>query len=166
MPPPPPPEIQTHVEKAARSVAELHERFEKDATAHQLAIEGITRGLARPALLYVILAFALAWVGANLMLPRLGIRAFDPYPFGALQMLVSLSALMMTVLILTAERRIDRIEERRARLALQLSMLVEQKTAKVIDLLEELRRDDPHIPDRRDDEAQALIDEVDMTAMS
>lgn len=160
------PDITNHVERTARSVAELHDAFERDATSHQLAVERLTRSLARPATAYALIVAALLWIGLNITLPRLGMHAFDPYPFGALQAFSSICALIMTVLILTAERRFDRIEERRARLSLQLSMLVESKTTKVIDLLEQLRRDDPTIPDRRDHEAEALIDQVDVAAMS
>ncbi len=39
---------------------------------------------------------------------------------------------------------------------LELVILSEQKTAKIIELIEELRRDDPHIRNRLDDEATAL----------
>jgi uncharacterized membrane protein len=39
---------------------------------------------------------------------------------------------------------------------LELAILSEQKTAKVIQLLEEVRRDSPHIHDRVDQEAEAM----------
>jgi hypothetical protein len=39
---------------------------------------------------------------------------------------------------------------------LELGILSEQKTAKVIELLEESRRDSPLIPDRVDQEANAM----------
>jgi uncharacterized membrane protein len=41
-------------------------------------------------------------------------------------------------------------------LILELAILSEQKIAKVIQLLEESRRDDPNIRDRRDPEAETM----------
>ena len=41
-------------------------------------------------------------------------------------------------------------------LILELAILSEQKIAKVIQLLEELRRDNPNIHDRRDPEAETM----------
>jgi uncharacterized membrane protein len=48
------------------------------------------------------------------------------------------------------------VAERRARLDLKVMLLTEQKAAKVIDLLEELRRDLPNVRNRHDSGAWAL----------
>jgi hypothetical protein len=45
---------------------------------------------------------------------------------------------------------------RRQQLMLQLAFLSDHKQAKIISLLEELRRDDPLIHDRHDHEAEAM----------
>jgi uncharacterized membrane protein len=62
----------------------------------------------------------------------------------------------MTVVILTTENRMSEIEEQRSRLHLQISILAERKTAKIVELLEELRRDMPSVPNRDDAEAQEM----------
>ena len=62
----------------------------------------------------------------------------------------------MTIVILTTENRMSEVEEQRARLHLQISMLAERKVAKVIQLLEELRYDLPSVPNRADPEAAEL----------
>jgi uncharacterized membrane protein len=48
------------------------------------------------------------------------------------------------------------LAEQRAHLDLKVTLRTEQKTAKLIDLLEELRRDMPNVRDRHDPEATAL----------
>jgi uncharacterized membrane protein len=48
------------------------------------------------------------------------------------------------------------LEEQRAHLDLKVTLLTEQKAAKMIDLLEELRRDLPNVKNRLDPEAVAL----------
>jgi uncharacterized membrane protein len=59
----------------------------------------------------------------------------------------------MVVLVLSAQRREDRLTQRREQLTLELAMLSEQKAAKIIQLLEEYRRDNPQVRDRHDAQA-------------
>lgn len=49
----------------------------------------------------------------------------------------------------------------REQLILELALLNEQKTAKVISLLEEFRRDIPIVDDRVDDQAEAMAEPAD-----
>ena len=65
------------------------------------------------------------------------------------------------MLILASQRREDQLAERRDQLTLELAILGEQKTAKVIALLEEFRRDNPRTPDRVDPEATAMAQPAD-----
>jgi uncharacterized membrane protein len=81
---------------------------------------------------------------------------FDPAPFSWLQGVVGLGALLTATVVLTKQNRAARLAERRAHLDLKVTLLTEQKTAKLIDLLEELRRDMPNVKDRHDPEAAAL----------
>jgi uncharacterized membrane protein len=74
---------------------------------------------------------------------------------------VALAALYMTVFILTTQRREDELASRHEQLTLELAMLSEQKAAKIIALLEELREDHPEIRDRVDKEAVAMSSPAD-----
>jgi uncharacterized membrane protein len=69
---------------------------------------------------------------------------------------ISLSALYMTTLILITQRREDELASHREQLILELGILSEQKSAKIIELLEELRRDAPDLRNRVDPEATAM----------
>ena len=80
----------------------------------------------------------------------------DPPPYYWLEGVVSLAALVMTVLILTTENRLSEMDEQRSRLHLQISMTSDRKAAKIIQLLEELRYDMPSVMNREDPEAAAL----------
>jgi uncharacterized membrane protein len=62
----------------------------------------------------------------------------------------------MTILSLSTQRRDDQLVSYRDQLMLELAILSEQKAAKIIELLEELRRDDPNIHNRLDQEAETL----------
>jgi uncharacterized membrane protein len=63
---------------------------------------------------------------------------------------------LYSCLILADERREDRLAQLHEQLNLELAILSEQKTAKVIQLLEESRRDNPLIHNRVDQEAEAM----------
>ncbi len=59
-------------------------------------------------------------------------------------------------MVLIKQNRLDKLAEQRAHLDLKVTLLTEQKVAKLIDLLEELRRDLPNVRNRHDPEAIAL----------
>jgi uncharacterized membrane protein len=90
------------------------------------------------------------------MLRRFGVAAFDPPPFQWLQGIVGLGALLTATVVLIKQNRLAKLAEQRAHLDLKVTLLTEQKTAKLIDLLEELRRDLPNVKDRHDPEAASL----------
>ena len=67
---------------------------------------------------------------------------------------------MATVVLITQNRQ-GRIAERRQQLDLQINMLNDQRTAKIIALFEEMRRDMPALKNRIDPEADALSEKID-----
>jgi uncharacterized membrane protein len=62
----------------------------------------------------------------------------------------------MVVLIISAQRHEEQLAHRRELLLLELAVRSEQKIAKVIALIEELRSDHPLLPDRSDPGAETL----------
>ena len=71
----------------------------------------------------------------------------------------------MTSVILITQNRRSAEAEQRAQLDLQVNLLAEQKVAKLISLLEELRRDIPIVRDRVDQVAEAMERPVDARAV-
>ena len=67
----------------------------------------------------------------------------------------------MVILILATQQREYHPSQLREQLILELAILSEQKTAKVIQLLEETRRDNPLIRNRVDQEAEAMAQPAD-----
>ena len=82
--------------------------------------------------------------------------AFDPAPYGYLNTLVSVGALVVTILILAGQRREDEATKRVIRLTLHLVAESEEKVAKLIQLVEEQRRDSTSLENRTDAEAERL----------
>jgi uncharacterized membrane protein len=148
------------------SVASIRARAEQRLDRHQRMMEVLTAALGRPRTVYVTLSIVAGWVAFNLVTPKLfGWQRIDPPPFFWLQGMVALSALLMTTLVLITANRQTRNAEDRSHLDLQVNLLAEHKVAKLIALVEELRRDLPMVRDRIDREADAMQEAVDPNAM-
>ena len=116
----------------------------------------LTDALSRPRTILVLTGIVGAWIALNLTLPLVGRTALDPPPFFWLEGTLSLASIYMLFLVLVSQRNESQLERRRELLSLELAVRGEEKTAKVIELLEELRRDIPQVPDRIDDEADSM----------
>jgi uncharacterized membrane protein len=151
-----PPGPPSYVQETHGAISRLDREHVERATALERAASRLTGAIGRPASLVVIAIGVPAWIAGNLLAARSGARPIDPPPFGLLQVITGVAALFVTVLILTTQRREDRLEDRREQLSLQLAVLSEQKSAKIIELLEEMRRDAPALLDREDAQAAAM----------
>jgi uncharacterized membrane protein len=147
------------------TVASIRASGQRRIGRHQRWIERFTAEVGRPRSLYVIVGFVVVWVTDNLLAPTVGARSFDPPPFQWLQGLVGFSALLTTMTVLVTQSRQSRDFEQRAELELQVNLLAEQKAAKIIGLLEELRRDIPTVSNRVDPVADAMQEPMDPRAV-
>jgi uncharacterized membrane protein len=138
------------------AVIALQTKAEKDLSRTQRAVEAVTAFFGRPTFLYSILLVVSLWILPNVLPRRFGFPQFDPPPFEWLEHLLSLASLLMTAGLLIAQKRQEKLAEQRAQLSLQLNLLSEQKIAKLIALIEELRRDLPNVKDRHDPEAEVM----------
>jgi len=155
-----------HVDHKIQTIAELFARTERRVGRHQLAIERMTDAVGRPMTAYMLALVVVGWILANTLAPRFGVRAVDPPPFAWLQVAACIAALLMTVTILTTQNRVARLAQQRAQLDLQVNLIAEEKIAKLIALIEELRRDLPSVKDRRDTLAEAMTEAVNLDAVA
>ena len=138
------------------AVLDFYAREDQKITRSQRILERISGYIGQPIFLALILLFVALWMLANDGMHQLGMAEFDPAPFFWLQGIVGLGALLTTTVVLSKQNRVAKLEEQRAHLDLKVTLLTEQKAAKLIDLLEELRRDLPNVKNRHDPEAAAL----------
>jgi uncharacterized membrane protein len=158
------PILPAHIEDTIRAIAELHAQHHRRASPVQRVVDRSVRTLSRPRFVGVLTIVIVGWVAVNYALSAYG-HAFDMFPFPLLQDAGSMLALYLTILILITQRREDELTQHREQLTLELAILGEQKNAKIIQLLEELRRDNPMIHDRIDEEAEALSTPADPQAV-
>lgn len=138
------------------AVLDFYTREELKISHSQRLLERFSGVIGRPLFLGMILLFVVLWTFANTVAPRFGGIVFDEPPFLWLQGIVGLGALVTATVVLIKQNRLARLAEHRAHLDLKVTLLTEQKAAKLIDLLEELRRDLPNVKNRHDPEAAAL----------
>ena len=150
------PILPAHIDETIRAIAELHAQHHRQATPVQRAVDRLTLLVSRPRFVGWLTLAIVLWIGVNLTLQLAGLHTPDPAPFAYLQDAGEVMGLYLTVLILVTQRREDQLTEAREQLTLELAILSEQKSAKIIALLEELRRDNPLIVNRVDEEADAL----------
>ena len=148
--------LPDHISQQVDTIAALHARGESEVSIHQRLIEKVTAFLGRPLFLNLTIAAIAVWIFLNIPANRPNLAPFDPPPFPLLAWLVSTGGLLLTIVVLITQNRQARLAERRAQLDLQVNLLSEQKIAKVIALMEELRRDMPSVPNRHDPEAEAM----------
>jgi uncharacterized membrane protein len=123
---------------------------------YQRPLETVSSLLGRPAFFYGIVLVVTGWVLLNVFSRRVAVAPFDPAPFVWLQGLVGLGALLTAIIVLITQTRQGKLAEQRAQSDLQVSLLTEQKIAKLVALVEELRRDLPNVTNRHDAQAAAM----------
>jgi uncharacterized membrane protein len=148
--------LPPHIEQTVQAIARLHAAHEGRATTLQRLVDRMTALVARPAFIGVTIVTVGVWIAANMLLRRLAGWSFDGSAFPWLQGAGELTALLITTLVLISQRRKDELAELREQLTLELAIMTEQKSAKLIALMEEMRRDDPALVNRVDSQADEM----------
>jgi uncharacterized membrane protein len=153
--------LAEHESQSVQDLARLYRAHTKGISSLQQAMERATALMGRPGFAVLLGAAVLAWIAYGL---TWGGGVTRP-AFIWLELSATIMALLVAILILVTQRREDDVAERRAQLTLELALLADRKNAKIIALLEELRRDAPNLADRDDAESQAMSRPADPKAV-
>jgi uncharacterized membrane protein len=104
----------------------------------------------------------MAW---NLLAPEIGFDQWDEPPFFWLQGFIALNAFVISTAVLIRQNRMSALANHHAHLDLQVNLLAEEKSSKIIQMLEDLRRDMPNVRDKVDHEAEELSKPTDTGAI-
>ena len=144
------------------TIAGHYARHEEEVTRAQAFIEKMALFLGSPRYVAGSVVLILVWMGINLIGPAFfDIDEFDEPPFFWLQGFVGLNALLISTTVLIRQNRMSVLAAHNAHLDLQISLLAEQKSSKIIAMLEELRRDMPGVPGKVDAQADELAKPAD-----
>src|SRR5579863_1255178 len=146
----------TVAREIGQATAQLRAEHRLETTGPQQAVDRVTALVGQPAFVAVLAAGIGLWVVGNLLASALGAKPMDRPPFAWLQGVVTTGALFVAALILTTQRREDQLARHRSQLILEILLLNDQKISKIVELIEEVRRDSPAILNRIDDQAIAM----------
>src|ERR1700732_1461088 len=119
------------------AIAKLEEEALHCRTATERASDAIVKIIGNVPFLLLQVVLVFAWATVNLSLVP-GVRAFDPFPFGILALIVSSESVILTIFVLISQNRMARQAARRSPLDLQSRILAEQELTTVLQMLEKL----------------------------
>jgi uncharacterized membrane protein len=108
------------------AIAKLeHEALERRTLAERTS-DAVAKFIGSVAFLLLQVLIVLAWSAINLKLIP-GVKAFDPFPFGILALVISSESVLLTIFVLISQNRMTRQADKRSHLDLQVGMLAEQE---------------------------------------
>jgi uncharacterized membrane protein len=147
--------LPEHVLKNVETIASHRDRQKQSVKADRRILNKIAAFLARPGFLYFQIGFFAVWIGCTNLAQRKIITKnfplFDLHLHG-----LEVASLLISTEVLIAQAHQEKMDEERSHLALQLNLVTEQKIAKLISLVEELRTDLPNVKNRNDQEAELM----------
>jgi uncharacterized membrane protein len=143
------------------AIADLQDKSGQMRSHQERTADRITGYSGSMGFVYLHIIWFSVWIILNIGLINLRpLTEFDPFPFGLLTMIVSLEAIFLSTFVLITQNRQAKTSERRSELDLQINLLAEQKTAKILELLDHLIEQFNAMNNSfyvsRDDEASAL----------
>jgi uncharacterized membrane protein len=116
-----------------RAVMSIKKQHRAERTAMERFADSLTRAAGSSAFFVGHVVWFAVWVAWNV--GALGLRPFDPYPFGLLTMVVSLEAIFLSIFVLMAQRRESAIAELREEITLQVLLRSEEEITKALQLV-------------------------------
>ncbi|MEH2297786.1 MAG: DUF1003 domain-containing protein [Nostoc sp.] len=150
------------IAKNIEAISLLHSQEVRDIPAHQRILEAIATFFGRAIFMYSLLVMLALWIFGSFFD---GFLPFNLPAFSWSDQGLDAAALVISTGVLVRQTRQENFAEQRAQLMLQLNLLSEQKIAKIIALLEELRSDLPNVINRHDSEAELMRQAADPIAV-
>jgi uncharacterized membrane protein len=147
------PRLADVVERNIDTILEVHEEFERRKSRQDRIADAITIFSGSMPFAYLHVVWFGLWVIVNL--GWLGIKPFDPFPFGLLTMIVSLEAIFLATFVLVSQNRMMLAAEERATLDLQINLLSEYEITRLLTLVDAMA-DRMGIKEARDPEMDEL----------
>jgi uncharacterized membrane protein len=156
--------LPEQVIKNIEAIATHQDRYHQNSTAHQRGLDKITAIFSRSQFLYFQIGFFTTWWLCSYLSNRHILPADFPL-FDLREEGLGVAGLLISTGVLVYQTRQEQVSEERSHLMLQLNLVTEQKIAKLISLVEELRTDLPNVKNRADLEAEVMQQAIDPQAI-
>jgi uncharacterized membrane protein len=122
-----------HHKRAKHLIRSFEYEAEKNRTLGVKAADFLSSKFGTLAFLLLNAFFFIFWIFANYgKIP--GVPVFDPHPFILLTMIVSLEAIMLSIIVLISQNRQGYINRLRQELDMQVNLISERETSKILEL--------------------------------
>jgi uncharacterized membrane protein len=146
------PALSKVIERNIRTMIHLRLKAARERSVQGRIADAITSFSGRMVFVYVHILWFGVWILLNT--GRVGVRPFDPFPYGLLTMVVSLEAIFLSTFVLINQNRLSEEIEHRADLDLHIGLLTEHELTRVLQMLDAIQ----HKMGIEDDEASELAD--------
>ena len=147
------PALSKVIERNIRTIIHLRTKAARERNLQGRIADLITSFSGRMIFVYVHIVWFGIWILLNT--GRFGVRAFDPFPYGLLTMIVSLEAIFLSTFVLISQNRMGEETERRADLDLHIGLLTEHELTRVLQMLDAIQ-DKLNIVDHKNSELADL----------
>jgi uncharacterized membrane protein len=128
------PALSKVIERNIRTIIHLRAKAAHERNLQGRIADAITSFSGRMIFAYVHIVWFGVWILLNT--GWFGMRAFDPFPYGLLTMIVSLEAIFLSTFVLISQNRLGEETERRADLDLHIGLLTEHELTRVLQMLD------------------------------
>jgi uncharacterized membrane protein len=128
------PALSHVIERNIRTILHLRTKAMHERGLQGRIADAITSFSGRMIFAYVHIVWFGVWIVLNT--GWFGLRAFDPFPYGLLTMIVSLEAIFLSTFVLISQNRLAAETERRADLDLHIGLLTEHELTRVLQMLD------------------------------
>jgi uncharacterized membrane protein len=146
------PALSKIVERNIRTIIDLRLKAARERSWQDRIADAITSLSGRMVFVYVHIVWFGVWILLNT--GRVGVIAFDPFPYGLLTMIVSLEAIFLSAIVLISQNRLSEEIEHSADLDLHVGLLTEHELTRVLQMLDAIQ----HKLGIEDHEASELAD--------
>lgn len=119
------------------AIAKLEHEALHRRTLTERVSDAIVKFIGSVVFLVLQVLLVLAWTAINLgLIPN--VKAFDPFPYGILALVVSSESVVLTIFVLISQNRMTRQAEKRSHLDLQVGMLAEQELTTMLQMQQKI----------------------------
>jgi uncharacterized membrane protein len=129
--------VPTPVQENIDSVAQIEGEFVRRRSRLDRVSDATSRFTGSVQFIVAHALFFTTWMGWNASW-ALGERAFDPYPFVLLNLVLAVEAVLLGTFVLMSQNRQNRQSDQWAHVVLQISLLAEQESTKTLQLLQQI----------------------------
>lgn len=131
------PALSHVIERNIRTIIDLRGKADQARSLQDRLADAITAFSGRMGFVYVHVGWFSLWIVLNT--GWVGVRPFDPFPYGLLTMVVSLEAIFLATFVLISQNRASQEAERRADLALHIGLVTEHEVTRVLQMLDAMQ---------------------------